>query len=151
MTLFFCVFLTIGALVVGALLFFAYSSATSERQKTCVKTEGASAFVLLASIFSFFFVDFEKEEAIPIAVVLIAICFVSFVVFAYALAESRPTREEFVATLRDETPKHEEDLPTFKEYKIWQAERPDLKTWQEYKEWKSSIEEDRTNADGGDA
>lgn len=44
-----------------------------------------------------------------------------------------------------------EDLPTFKEYKIWQAERPDLKTWQEYKEWKSSTEEERTNADGGDA
>ena len=43
----------------------------------------------------------------------------------------------------------EEDLPTFKEYKNWQAERPDLKTWREYKEWKA-LEEKRTDG-GGDA
>ena len=42
------------------------------------------------------------------------------------------------------------DLPTFKEYKEWQAERPDLKTWREYKEWKLLKEEREIDADDGD-
>ncbi len=29
----------------------------------------------------------------------------------------------------------DEELPTYKEYKEWQAERPDLPTYKEYKHW----------------
>lgn len=41
------------------------------------------------------------------------------------------------ASKRDSPPEKPEDLPTFKEYKTWQAERSDLKTWEEYKAWKA--------------
>ena len=67
------------------------------------------------------------------------------------IAFLKSQRSDYEERLRPQNPENPEDLPTFKEYKVWQAERPDLKTWREYKEWKSSIEEEKTNDDGGDA
>jgi hypothetical protein len=39
----------------------------------------------------------------------------------------------------------DEELPTYKEYKEWQAQRPDLKTYKQYKDW---LELNRGNRDG---
>ena len=145
---FFWLVLGFGAFLVFALCAQKHSAAFTDRQKKWIKVECASALLFFLFFALAPLINFEADGALLIMGVLAVAGLICLHLFGAADALARPTLDE---TPRDPAKEKKEDLPTFKEYKVWQTERPDLKTWREYKEWKSSTEEEKINGNGGDA